>query len=209
MTFSAADPTVTVCHDCDTVQRVPVPGRHFQVRCVRCRNVLASCPADNLEALLALSVTTGVLFLVANLAPLLSLEVHGSLMSTSLSGAALAMFDADQRVLAVVVLFCTVLGPAFVIGTQIYVLAALQLRRRLPGARYILATVSHVGPWEMMDVFLLGTIVTMIKLFSVATIVPGMGLYAFAVLIPVFALTESQLDLHYLWDRMESLDAGR
>lgn len=206
MSPSEADAAVTVCHDCDTVQRVPVPGPHFQARCVRCQGVLASPPADNLEPLLALSVTTLVLFLVANLAPMLSLEVHGSLMSTSLSGAAIAMFDADQRVLAVIVLFCTVLGPGFIIGAQVYVLAALQLRRNLPGARYILATVSHVGPWEMMDVFLLGAIVTMIKLFSIATVVPGAGMIAFAILIPVFALTESQLDLHLLWDRMESMD---
>jgi paraquat-inducible protein A len=58
-------------------------------------------------------------------------------------------------------------------------------------------------PWAMMEVFLLGVLVAMVKLSSMAEIVVGPALYAFGFLVLVLAGITASLDPRTVWDRLE------
>jgi paraquat-inducible protein A len=58
-------------------------------------------------------------------------------------------------------------------------------------------------PWGMMEVFMLGILVSVVKLMKMATIVPGISLYCFAVLIFILAGSMACLDPRIIWERLE------
>ena len=63
----------------------------------------------------------------------------------------------------------------------------------------------RIQPWSMMEVFLLGILVSVVKLAEMADIVPGLALYSFAVLIVVLAGANASLDTRVLWRRAGEL----
>jgi paraquat-inducible protein A len=54
----------------------------------------------------------------------------------------------------------------------------------------------------MMDVFMIGILVSVVKLAEMATIVPGPSLFAFVVLIFVLAAAQAALDPDIVWERV-------
>jgi paraquat-inducible protein A len=59
-------------------------------------------------------------------------------------------------------------------------------------------------------VFMLGVLVSLVKLAHIATVIPGVGMWAFFALIVTLAWASSALDPHEVWERLEvgEPDAG-
>ena len=102
------------------------------------------------------------------------------------------------------VVVTTVLGPLFHILALIWVLLPLSAGFRSWGARPVFRWLRRIAPWNMLEVFLLGVLVSIVKLADMAEIVPGIALWSFALLIPAIAATSATLDPHEVW---EALDA--
>jgi len=58
-------------------------------------------------------------------------------------------------------------------------------------------------PWGMMEIFMLGILVSVAKLGKMATIIPGLALFAFLSLIFVLAAMAATLDEHQIWQSLE------
>ncbi len=54
----------------------------------------------------------------------------------------------------------------------------------------------------MVEVFMLGILVSVVKLAKMASIIPGIALYSFTGLIFVLAGIMASLDPHIVWDRL-------
>ena len=63
--------------------------------------------------------------------------------------------------------------------------------------------VSHVRPWSMVEVFLLGALVSFAKLAHLADLSPDMALWSFAALIVLLACAVSAFDPRAIWQRLE------
>jgi paraquat-inducible protein A len=193
---------LVACHECDTLQRVEGPPPGSVARCRCCEARLFGNPKGGLDTPLALTLSSAILFLVANAFPLLTLDIKGLSHQTTLSGAALALYRADMAPLAAVVWITSVLGPALIILSMLYVLSALRFSLRLPWVRQVLVWISRLQPWGMLDVFMLGVLVALVKLAGMADVVLGTGLYAYVALIFFFAAASSRLEPHLLWERL-------
>jgi len=62
---------------------------------------------------------------------------------------------------------------------------------------------QNLSPWSMMEVFLIGILVAIVKLVGMAQIIPGLALWSFALLIVVLAASAANLDSRVVWDRVE------
>jgi paraquat-inducible protein A len=191
------------CHECDTLQRIPSLPPGGTARCIRCGARLCAYPRGGLDTPLALTLGALVLFLIANGFPLLELDVQGRSQSTTFTGAALALMRADMQALGLAVWVTSVLVPGLVLGVTLYVLVAVRFRLRMPLVRPFLAWLTRMRPWGMLDVFMLGILVAMVKLSDMAEIIVGPGLYAFAPLLLFSAGAASTLEPRLLWDSMD------
>jgi paraquat-inducible protein A len=194
---TGTDATLVACHECDPVLS---PGR--TLRCSNCNAVLLNYPKGGLDRPFALYLAAAILFIFSNVFPFLTLDIQGREEMTTLIGASTALYRAGMGELAVVVLITSVLGPALVITSCLYVLVGVRLRLQLPGLRTILSWVSHLEPWGMLDVFMLGVLVSFVKLAGMATIHIGLSLYAFVGLIFVSAAATAALEPQLLWHKI-------
>jgi paraquat-inducible protein A len=194
---------VVACHECDLLQREVRLPRGGTARCRRCGAVLYRDIPDGLDRALAFAVAAAVVFVVANSFPIIGLEVQGNRSSTTLYGAVETLWSQDMRSVAALVFVTTILVPALDIGAMLYLLAPLKADHLPRGWTKVFRMVQAVRPWGMVEVFMLGTLVSLAKLAHLAHLVPNVGLWAFAVLMVLLALTASSFDSHSLWERVE------
>lgn len=193
------------CHECDAVVVEPeVPDGGAAV-CERCGATLFRRQRETVEYTLALTLAAAILFVVANAYPFLSFEMQGQVTQTTLGSGTLALWEQKRYAVAALVFLTTILAPALQILLLLYVVAPIQLSWKAPGAVTAFRWVEHFRPWSMMEVFLIGILVALVKLADMAEIVPGLALWAFGLLIPVLAGTSAFLDPEIVWRRIGNL----
>jgi paraquat-inducible protein A len=194
------------CHECDAVVEEPeVPDGGAAV-CPRCGATLFRRQRETVEVTLALALAAAILFVVANVYPFLSFEMQGQVTRTTLGSGSAALWAQGNRAVAALVFLTTILAPALQIGLLLYVVAPIHLAFRVPGAVAAFRWVEHFRPWSMMEVFLIGILVALVKLADMAEIVPGLALWAFALLIPILAGTSAFLDPEIVWREIGDLE---
>lgn len=200
--FETPSPELIACHECDTLHRIPALAPGGSAQCSCCGAVLLRNPKGGLDRPIALNIAAVILLLLANLFPFLTLQISGRDQSTTIIGASWELYQSGMAPLAVVVLITTLIGPALVIGSSLYVLLGVRMGRELPMLRSMLAWISNLEPWGMLDVFMLGVLVSFVKLAGMADMVMGPALFAFAGLILVSTAATSAFEPHILWHRL-------
>jgi paraquat-inducible protein A len=191
---------LTACHECDLLQREPILPPGGVACCRRCNAVLFRDIPDSIDRGLAYALGAAILFIVANIFPIVGLEVQGTLNATSLYGAVEKIWDNDMKGVAALVFATTILIPAVEISLMLYVLLPLKFGR-LPGElASILRIVQSVRPWSMTQVFILGVLVALVKLAHLAHVVPGVALWAFGGLILLLTAAGSTFNMHEMWN---------
>jgi paraquat-inducible protein A len=194
---------LTACHDCDLVVEEPFVPEGDSAICPRCGALLLKRRKDSIERTLALTVAGAVLFFVANAFPFLTFEMQGQTTQTTLISGSRDLFEQGQQVVAGLVLLTTILAPLTQLGLLLYILGPLQLGRRPRGLAFAFRWVQHARNWSMMEVFLIGILVSLVKLMDMANIVPGIALWAFVLLIPILTAASSTLDPDEIWAHVE------
>ncbi len=193
---------LTECKECGLLQRNPPLPQGGSSECVRCGCVLHRDRPDSLNRTLALTLAGLVLFAVANGFPFLSFEMQGQLTQTTLLTGIQNLYAQGKWEIAAVVGFTSVLAPGLQLALLLVVLIPLTLDRMPPWLPTLFRFVRTLTPWGMMDVFMLGILVSSVKLSEMAAIVPGTSLFAFAVLILVLAAAQASLDPDLVWSRV-------
>ena len=193
------------CHECDLIHRVkPLPKKGI-ANCIRCGAVLYRHKPNSLERTLALSAAGLVLFVLANSFPFLALKMEAQIHQTNLITGIKVLYTQGMQGLAVVVLLTTILAPLAQLLGMLYLLLPLRHNRVPPKFAPIFRFVRGLETWSMMEVFMLGILVSVVKLAKMAQIVPGIAIFSFFGLIVVLAAATVSLDPHEIWDRWGKL----
>ena len=196
-------PSLVACPDCDLLNRLDGPAA-ATLLCARCGAVLRRHRPNSIDRTLALVVAALLLFALANAFPFLAMQTGGLVQETTLLSGVHELWRQDLRLLAALVFATCVLVPAAqLIGLGTILLPLRLGRRPPPGAARILRLVQAAAPWGMMEVFMLGILVALVKLGHMATIVPGVSVFSFAALIVVMAAAFSTLDPVLVWARLD------
>jgi paraquat-inducible protein A len=193
------------CHECDLLQReVPLP-RSGVARCGRCGATLYRSQPESLELTLALTLGAIVLFVVANTFPIVGLKIQGQLIQTTLYHTARTLYDEDMKSVAALVFVTAIAMPALELFALTYLLLPLRLGRVPPYFAAAFRMLQSVRPWGMVEVFMLGVLVSLVKLAHLASIVAGVALWSFAVLMLVMAAISTTFDARELWAKAGAL----
>jgi paraquat-inducible protein A len=101
------------------------------------------------------------------------------------------------------VLLTTIVVPFLQLTGLLYVLLPIKFHRKPRMLVPVFRIIQKLQPWSMMEVFMLGILVSIVKLAGMASVIPGISLYAFLALIFVLAASASSLDPHIVWERVE------
>lgn len=192
-------PALIVCEHCDTVYRRRPLARGDVARCARCDAVIERYQWVGIDGQFALIVAALVVFVIANVAPIVSLGFSGMSSDTTLWGAVITMWNDDTQVvsvLAAMTLFFFPLSQILIFGWLLYF---ARDGRRAPGFAQAMIALYYVKPWSMIEVFMLGVLVALVKASTYFEVVPGVGIWAFAVLTVLITIFSSH-DARSLWD---------
>ncbi len=197
------------CPDCDLLQQIPSLPPGGKARCPRCGKVVAVHKPGSLERTLALTFTAAIAFIVGNVMPLMGLSAVGRTTSTTIIGGAWEMWAQGEKITALLVGFCVVVAPAVQIG---FMLAVLLAARRFPAPSWagtLLRWAKIHQPWAMVEVMMLGVLVSLVKIAELAEVIPGIGMFAVGALIFLLAAMTVAFDPGEVWERVRWADGER
>jgi paraquat-inducible protein A len=192
--------SLVACHECDLLHEKRQIRYGEIARCVRCHAFLYSNKPNSIDRALAVSMAALIMFVMANAFPFLAISVSGNTQSISIISAVFALSDNGMWVLG---LFCfgfILLIPLLRVVGLLYILLPLRFARRLPGLEVVFRGIVTLSPWSMMEIYLLGAVVALVKLASMANIELGLSFWAFALLNLLSALAAQMVDSHTLWE---------
>ena len=188
-----------ICEHCDTVYRRRTLARGDVARCARCGAELERHHAMSVNVMLALILTAMIVFVQANMWPIVTLGLSGQQSSTTLWGMILAMWREEAKVVSVLVAATLFFFPLLKMLLLGWLLWFARAGRRAPGFVRLMVILHYLGPWTMSEVFVLGALVAIVKAHTYFDVTPDPGIYAYAaltLLITIFA----GVDLRRLWD---------
>jgi paraquat-inducible protein A len=200
-TQKAFTPALLICEHCDTVYRRRVLARGEVARCQRCQAVLERHQRIGLDTMFALVLTVMVVFVQANVWPIITLGLNGTQIHATLWGIIIMMWERQSQIVAVLAagtLFFFPLCKMLLLG---WLLAYGRRGRRAPGFRRLMVILHYIGPWTMSEVFVLGILVSIVKAQLYFDVTADTGAFAYAalaLLITVF----SGIDMRQLWDKI-------
>lgn len=194
---------IVACPDCDLLNRLEECSHASQL-CARCGAVLYRPRPNSIERSLALTLTALILFFLSNSFPFLAIKSGSLFQETTLLTGVHQLWKQELQGLSLLVLLTCVFVPLAQMLGLLYILAPLQwLHRPAPHAIRVFRLVQEVAPWGMMEVFMIGILVALVKLGHMATIIPGISAVSFGILIFIMAAAFSSLDPVLLWDRLD------
>jgi paraquat-inducible protein A len=191
------------CPDCDALFTAPDLRAGEQIVCPRCGANLLSIHPNAVHRATAFVISAGFFFVLANLFPFLTLQQDYRDSGMRLAGSVSGLENQGDPLLAALVALVTLAAPAVLIGALLYVLVPLLRGRRLPGARLVCRAIHEAQRWNMVEVFLLGVLVSLLKLGAVARLTLGTSFWAFVGLIVCLAAALTVIDRRELWARLE------
>lgn len=128
--------------------------------------------------ILPLTIATLIMYIVANGFPIMEIELHGRSNQMTLIGSVLSMNAAGMPLIAFLVFATTIAFPLVKLFTLFYLLVCINWLVNPLGFNLLVRMIQLLRPWIMVEILLLGAIVSFVKMTSMATVVPGISLWA-------------------------------
>jgi len=211
MNYNALKPKASdfaICHECDVLMRLPNATVSSTLKCPRCSSPVKNHASGKLAKPLA-AVAAGLIFYwPANFMPILSMSILGIESNHTMIGAVDVMFEGNMVPVALMVFFCSILAPFFEFSLLGLVLAQVALGRNILWLPDLFRFYTHLDSWVMLEVYMIGLLVSIIKLIGMASITPGIGLVCFVGMMLASIAVKVNLNRHGVWRRIETICNG-
>ncbi|MBJ6799039.1 paraquat-inducible protein A [Geomonas propionica] len=192
------------CHDCDLLQRDIQLNPGCYASCPRCGAVLYRNATDSVDRTLAYTLAAAMVFLGANLFPIFSIEVQGDRSAITLFEAVLSLWDQHMKSISLLVFLTAIAAPAVELISITYLLLPLKLGKVPPSYPLFMRMLQVLEPWGMVEVLMLGVLVSLVKLTNNFRVIPGMALWSFAVLTLLLAAAAASFNARDVWAQLDA-----
>ena len=175
-------------------------------KCPRCGAVLHDTKKDSLQHILALSLSGLILFPPAMLLPIMKLSVLNLGDSANILQGVSALFRSGFYLVALIVLLTSAVIPFVKVALLFCLSVCIRFKWFTellpPGFRAYL----FMDEWGMLEIYMLGILVSIIKLGDIADISYGIGLYCFVGVLALSLFSSAALSEHQYWDLIEKVN---
>ncbi|OQX12132.1 MAG: paraquat-inducible membrane protein A [Thiothrix lacustris] len=187
------------CQECGQLHRYRVIASGKTANCSRCGATLYRHRPGMLTSVLALTIAGLILFALTNGFPLLGLRAQGAEQELHLLGASLAFWRQGYPMVAGLIVLNIIVFPLFELLTLLVVVLTVRYRWQPDTAIFLFRWMREFKPWGMLEVFMLGVLVAVVKLGDLATLIVGAAFWSFAGLILTMAAATALLDPFTVW----------
>lgn len=177
-----------------------------KAQCPRCGFTLSTIHKNANERIIAFAVTA-LIFLLASLPfEFLSFSTNGLENNFNLVASFWVLIDNDYQILALIELLTIFAIPSLVLLAIIYLLIPMSKGLHPKHGRRILNMLFKLLPWCMVEIFLIGALVSLIKIISMADIALGLSFYAFTLFSLFMTLVVLHLDQQQLYQLLSEVE---
>ena len=197
----AADRGLAGCHICGKVSPVAVGT------CPRCGSRLHLRKAASVQNTMALMAAAAALYIPSHLLPIMTVVELGEVTHNTIIGGMMRFWNTGAYPIAIVIFAASILIPLLKIIALSWLCAAAT--GRVHPSPTMLGRVywftELLGRWSMIDIFVVGILVSLVQLGNYMTITPGPGALAFAGVVMLTMFAAMSFEPRLLWDRLDEL----
>jgi paraquat-inducible protein A len=175
--------------------------------CPRCGSTVHERKPDSISRTWALVMAAIVLYIPANVYPVLTVIQLGAGQPSTIMGGVEELLDSGMYPLAVLVFFASIAVPLFKLLGLGSMLMATQLGRPDAGASVLIRErtvlfhiVAWIGRWSMVDIFMESLLGALVQFGRAVTIEPGVGALAFCAVVFITIFAAETFDPRLMWD---------
>lgn len=195
------------CHGCDLLVDVSELESGSRADCPRCGHFLTRYRHDAMSRVLAYSIASLILLVLSNSFPFLSFGASGLESVMTLRAAPFSLWDYGMPELAIMVAAFIIYIPALILVLLVLVSLPLMQGKNAPWLHFAARAVFTMKNWAMVEVFLIGVIVSLVKIAAMATVVLGLSFWAYTAFSICFTLAVVSLDRYQCWEMIETVEA--
>lgn len=193
---------LAACHECDLLMRRPELALGERAECPRCGFELFSHRPQMLQRSLALVMAALLLYIPANFLPIMHLHLLGQSTQDTVWSAVLALYEGGLQAIAVVVFLCSMGVPLLKLLCQLAVLLCIRWNIGRSYGLLLYRIYHHLREWGMLEVYLIGILVSIVKLVALADLEIGVGLACFIALLLVQIWLEVTMSPQQVWEAL-------
>ena len=194
------------CHECDLLLRKPPTTAGDRVECPRCGYELYTNRTQVIRRSMALVIAALLLYVPANFLPIMQLNLLGQASDDTVWSGVLGLYNSGMRGIAVVVFLCSMAVPLLKLLCQFAVLLSIRLDIGRSYGLLLYRIYHHLRDWGMLEVYLMGILVALVKLADLAEVTLGLGLLCFIALLLVQVWLEVTMSPHQIWEALSGED---
>nr|WP_286009758.1 paraquat-inducible protein A [Salinicola sp. S1-1-2] len=187
------------CQECDLLVALPPLAPHQRAGCPRCGHTLSHRHYRPAERSLAFAISALIALAAALSFPFISFEARGVTNAIGVIDTAAGLIDFHAPIVGILVLVTIIVLPACYLLAVIWLHTGLLRRHPLPRSRPIARALAHLGPWMMADVFVIGALVSLIKIAGMASVDLGLSFWSFCIYALLLLLTTRSIDSDWMW----------
>lgn len=190
------------CHTCLKLEPVSA------ARCSRCGTRLHARQVDSIQRTLALLFAACILYIPANLYPIMYTDQLGSSEASTILGGVILLIELDSIPIALVIFLFSVMVPIGKILVMFYLVWTVRSGALTsPRQRATLYTVTEfVGKWSMVDVFVVAILSALVHVGGLMVVRPGIAALAFAGVVVLTMVAAESFDARLIWDNTDDAD---
>jgi len=196
------------CPGCDLLVHIGALADGQAANCPRCGGFITRYRSDAFNRVLAFAVSGLILMFLANSFDFLSFSAGGAESQIALRETPGALWNNGMPLVAFLVGAFIIAVPALILLLLVALCVPLHVGYTRPWLPRLAKILLHLHHWAMAEVFIIGVIVSLVKLSSMATVVIGISFWAYAAFTVCFLLAISTVDRFHTWARIDELSGG-
>ncbi|VXB45301.1 paraquat-inducible protein A [Pseudomonas sp. 8O] len=197
---------LVACHECDLLMHKPVLQDGESAECPRCGYELFSHRHHVVRRSLALVLTALLLYIPANFLPIMQLNLLGQTSQDTVWSGVIGLYESGMQGIAVVVFLSSMAVPLLKLLCQLLVLLSIRMDIGRSYGLLLYRVYHDMREWGMLEVYLMGILVAMVKLMDLADLSLGLGLFCFIALLLVQVWLEVTMSPHQIWEALSGED---
>ena len=202
----AIDAGILTCTECHELNRQD-PETDEQT-CTRCGALVHARRPDSLMRTWALLLTSAILYIPANLLPIMTINSLGQGSPSTIMAGVIELVQHGMIPIAAVVFIASILVPTFKLVGIALLLFSVQRHQPLSARQRIIMYrfIEFIGRWSMLDIFVIAILVAVVNFGRIASVEANLGAVAFASVVVLTMLAAVTFDPRLIWDNTESDD---
>lgn len=188
-----------ICHQCSTLhEEIPIKDGS-KACCSECGGLLYSHDSRLVSHGLALSITGLIFFILANVFPLVKMDILGNEQFITLPKTIYSLLDSGFYLVGFLCLFLIFIFPLMIFLINILLFSLLKMKKGVKTTKELMILLAHIVPWNMADIFLISILVALVKLVAFGQVHIGISFWALMVFVLIDVYITKRIRLVDLW----------